>query len=91
MTNHHDDGLRGRIPLSRRNPGRAGVLAMGAASAGMIAGCSPAPAAESDAPARGGAAMAETGLPQGRHGQRGQDHGRGAWRRLARRGAGDRR
>ena len=62
MTNHHDDGLRGRIPLSRRNfLAGAGVLAMGAASAGMIAGCSPAPAAESDAPAKGGAAMAETG------------------------------
>ena len=39
MTNHHDDGLRGRIPLSRRNfLAGAGVLAMGAASAGMIAG-----------------------------------------------------
>ena len=61
MTNHHDDGLRGRIPLSRRNfLAGASVLAMGAASAGMIAGCSPAPAAESDAPAKGGAAMAET-------------------------------
>ena len=76
MTNHHDDGLRGRIPLSRRNfLAGAGVLAMGAASAGMIAGCSPAPAAESDAPAKGGAAMAETGAAAAATGNEGKTMG----------------
>ncbi len=65
MTNHHDDGLRGRIPLSRRNfPGRGRRTRHGAASAGMIAGCSPAPAAESDAPARAARPWPRPGLPQ---------------------------
>lgn len=68
MTNHHENGgqeafadLRGRIALSRRNfLTGAGVIAMGAASAGMIAGCSPQATGETAA-AEGTGAMAETG------------------------------
>ncbi len=69
MTNHHDNNgaagdagaLRGRIALSRRHfLGGAGVLAMGAASAGMIAGCSPQPQSETPG-ARDAGAMAATG------------------------------
>ena len=45
MTNHRNGDIadgRGRIPLSRRNfLTGAGAIALGAASAGMIAGCSP--------------------------------------------------
>lgn len=52
-------GKRGRIELSRRNFFQgAGVMALGAASAGMLASCAP---AASD----GESAMAETGTPNG--------------------------
>lgn len=52
-------GKRGRIELSRRNFFQgAGVMALGAASAGMLASCAP---AASD----GESAMAETGAPNG--------------------------
>lgn len=68
MTNHHENGdagaLRGRIALSRRHfLGGAGVLAMGAASAGMIAGCSPQPQGEA-AGGESGGAMAATGAAE---------------------------
>ncbi|WP_304427150.1 FAD-dependent oxidoreductase [uncultured Adlercreutzia sp.] len=60
----HLSGLRGRIPLSRRNfLAGAGVLAASAAATGMIAGCSPQTPAESGAgaPSGSGEAMAATG------------------------------
>ena len=69
MKNHHESNsaadeisaLRGRIALSRRHfLSGAGVLAMGAASAGMIAGCSPQAQGEAKATGNGGS-MAETG------------------------------
>lgn len=69
MKNHHESNsaadeisaLRGRIALSRRHfLSGAGVLAMGAASVGMIAGCSPQAQGEAKATGNGGS-MAETG------------------------------
>ncbi len=68
MKNHHESNsaageisaLRGRIALSRRHfLSGAGVLAMGAASAGMIAGCSPQAQGEAKATGNGGS-IAET-------------------------------
>lgn len=69
MKNHHESNsaageisaLRGRIALSRRHfLSGAGVLAMGAASTGMITGCSPQAQGEAKATGNGGS-MAETG------------------------------
>ena len=74
MTNHRNGDIadgRGRIPLSRRNfLTGAGAIALGAASAGMIAGCSP----QESAATRGAAddpAMAATGAaaPTGNEGK----------------------
>ena len=85
MKHHHNiDELRealadkrGRIALSRRGFLQgAGVMAAGAAAAGMIAGCSPQTEGSSNASdPRGGEAMATTGSTAAATGNEGKTMG----------------